>query len=178
VTLDGVEVAAEALFGTLGQAAPVVRRVLDEATVAVCAEAVGAMAAINARCVDYAKTRRAFGQAIGDFQAVQHRLVDMQIAYEMASAITLKAAAHLAAGSPAAARTAAGCKAPVNEAAAFVGKTAVQLHGAIGITEELDIGRYFKRLMAIKTSFGDTDHHLQRRLGQDGEAAPEATHGH
>jgi alkylation response protein AidB-like acyl-CoA dehydrogenase len=177
VTLDRVEAPAEALFGELGKAAPVVRRVLDEATVAVCADAVGAMAAVNARCVDYAKTRRAFGQAIGDFQAVQHRLVDMQIAYEMASAITLKAAVQLAGGGPAAARAAAGCKAQVNEEAAFVGKTAVQLHGAIGITEELDIGRYFKRLMAFKTSFGDTDHHLQRRLRLDGEAAPEATHG-
>jgi alkylation response protein AidB-like acyl-CoA dehydrogenase len=178
LTLEGVEVGAEALYGPLNGAAPIVRRVLDQATVAICGEAVGAMAALNDRCVDYAKTRRAFGQAIGDFQAIQHRLVDMQIAYEMASAITLKAAAQLAAASPAAARAVAGCKAQVGEEAAFVGKTAVQLHGAIGITEELDVGRYFKRLMAIRTSFGDTDHHLRRRLQLEGEAAPEATHGY
>lgn len=157
-----VRVPGDALFGTPGGGLPLVERVIDEATVAICAEAVGAMAAVNEKCLEFAMTRSAFGQPIVNFQAVQHRLVDMRVSAELAAGITLKAASHLAEGAADAARTVAACKVQVNQEAAFVGKNAVQVHGAVGMTEELDIGHYFRRLTAIQSTFGSADHHLGR----------------
>jgi alkylation response protein AidB-like acyl-CoA dehydrogenase len=164
LTLSDVELGQEALFGTLGEGHAIAARVIDEATVAICAEAIGCITALNAKCLEYAQTRKAFGQPIADFQAIQHRLVDMRLAAETASAITLKAAASLAAGSADAARAISACKAQVGEEAMFIAKAAVQLHGAIGTTEELDIGHYFRRITAIQTTFGNADHHTQRYI--------------
>ena len=162
IALDGVHVAADALIGAEGQALPVIERVLAEGAAALCADAVGAMTACFEKCVEHAKTRVAFGKPLAQFQVIEHRLVDMRLACEMAGAMALKAASAFADGLPDAIRAASACKALVNEEAAFVGKAAVQLHGAIGITEELDIGAYFKRLTAMQLMLGGTDHHIRR----------------
>lgn len=161
ITLGDVAVPADALLGDEGSAAPVIEQVLAEATVALCADAVGAMEAALEKCIEHARTRQAFGQAIAQFQVIQHRLVDMRLACEMAGAITLKAATQLAGALPGAIRTASAAKVLVNAEAGMVGKNAVQIHGAIGITEELDIGAYFKRLTAMQLMLGSSDHHLR-----------------
>lgn len=175
LSLSEVELGPEALFGELGKGHEIAARVIDEATVAICAEAVGCITALNEKCLQYAQTRKAFGQPIVEFQAIQHRLVDMRLAAEMASAITLKAASSLASGSADATRAVAACKAQVGEEAMFIAKAAVQLHGAIGTTEELDIGHYFRRIMAVQSTFGNADHHTQRyielRRAEAGEEA-------
>jgi alkylation response protein AidB-like acyl-CoA dehydrogenase len=175
LTLSDVRVGADALFGPEGEGRALAARVIDEAAVALCAEAVGAMAALNEKCLDYAQTRKAFGQAIAGFQAIQHRLVDMRLAGELASAITIKAAQALASEAPDTERAVAACKALVSEESMFVAKNAVQLHGAVGITEELDIGHYFRRITAIHSTFGNGDYHLQRYIDlRRADAAEEA----
>ncbi len=162
ITLKEVRVPADHLVGEKDAALAPVERVVDEAISAICGEAVGAMAALNEKCVEFAKTRHAFGKPIGQFQAIGHRLVDMHVAYEQASAIAVKAALKLSTSSPDRARTVSACKVSVGKEAAFIGKSAVQIHGAMGTTDELDIGHYFKRLTAIQATFGGARYHLQR----------------
>ena len=162
ITLSEVRVPADHLLGDPDAALGPVERVIDEATSAVCGEAVGAMGALNEKCVEFAKSRHAFGKPIGQFQAIGHRLVDMHVAYEQASAIAIKAALKLSTSNPDSARTVSACKVSVGKEAAFVGKNAVQIHGAMGTTEELDIGHYFKRLTAIQGTFGGARYHLHR----------------
>lgn len=177
VTLDNVQVSTSALIGPRDHALPIVERVIDEGTTAMCAEAIGAMAALNEKCVEYSKARQAFGKPIADFQVIGHRLVDMHVSYEQAAALTLKAASTFSSADSA--RTVSACKVKVNQEAAFVGKSAVQLHGAIGMTDELDIGHYFKRLMAIQTLFGGSDYHLRRYIQLGNTRSPEtARDGH
>jgi alkylation response protein AidB-like acyl-CoA dehydrogenase len=176
VTLNDVSVPHSALLGELHAALPAIEQVVDEAISAVCGEAVGAMAALNERCIAFAKTRQAFGKPIGQFQVIGHRLVDMNVSYEQASAMAIKAALKLSVRSPESRRTVSACKVAVAKEAAFVGKNAVQLHGAMGTTDELDIGLYFKRLTALQTLFGSTQYHLRRYAELDPPAG--AHHGH
>ncbi|WP_454644699.1 acyl-CoA dehydrogenase family protein [Bradyrhizobium liaoningense] len=164
VSFEDVSVAADCLIGELDEAYPLLARVVDEATVAACAEAVGMIEALNDRCVEYAKTRVVFGQPLSKFQILQHRLVDMRGAYEQAAAITLKAAIALDLPAATRGRAVSACKVQVAQEAAFVGKNAVQIHGAIGMTDELDVGHYFKRLVLFQASFGNADHHLRRYI--------------
>jgi alkylation response protein AidB-like acyl-CoA dehydrogenase len=164
VSLRQVRVRPEQLLGNGASALAALQATIDEAIVAAAAEAVGIMAALNERCVAHCKSRVAFGKPLAEFQALQHRIVDMHVAYEQASAIVLKAASALSARLPSAPRTVAACKVKVNEEAGFVAKAAVQLHGAMGITEELDVGHYFRRLTALQTLFGSRDHHLRRYI--------------
>jgi alkylation response protein AidB-like acyl-CoA dehydrogenase len=175
ITLNEVRVSAEHLLGEPDAGLGPVERVVDEAISAICGEAVGAMAALNEKCLEFAKSRQAFGKPIGQFQAIGHRLVDMHVAYEQASAIAIKAALKLSTSSSDRARTVSACKVSVGKEAAFVGKSAVQIHGAMGTTDELDIGHYFKRLTAIQGTFGGARYHLHRyaELSKD---AP--SHGH
>jgi alkylation response protein AidB-like acyl-CoA dehydrogenase len=177
ITMKEVRVSHEDLVGELNQALPVIERVIDYANSAICGEAVGIMAALIEKCVDYSKSRHAFGKPIAEFQVIGHRLVDMQVSYEVASAIALKAAAALEMAATDAAKSVAACKFKVAQEAIFVGKAAVQLHGAIGTTDELDIGHYFKRLLAIQTLFGSADFHLQRYI-QLGAGLAESHDGH
>ena len=163
VTFENVSVPAEALIGAEGEAAPLLEQAIDEATVALCAEAVGLMRAMHAQTVDYTKQRRQFGQPLGAFQVLRHRMVDMYIQLEQATSITYLAAIRLADEDPVArARAASAAKAQVGQAARFVGQQAIQLHGGMGLTDELAVGSYFKRATVIETQFGDTDHHLAR----------------
>jgi alkylation response protein AidB-like acyl-CoA dehydrogenase len=134
----------------------------DEGAAAVCAEAVGAMRKVLADTVDYCKQRQQFGAPIGSFQVLQHRMVDMYMELEQAVSAVYLAVLNLDAEPHTRARAVSAAKATVGRAARFVGQNAVQLHGGMGMTEELAIGHYFKRLTAVQYEFGSTDHHRTR----------------
>ncbi len=167
VTLAGVRVEADGVFSE--DALPLVERVVDEAIAAIAAEAVGAMAATQALTIDYLKTRKQFGVAIGSFQVLQHRGSEMFIALEQARSMAMLAT-MMAAGDDAAERrkAVAAAKIQIGRSARFVGQQAVQLHGGIGMTMEYAVGHYFKRLTMIDTMFGDADHHLERLAAAGG----------
>ena len=157
-----VRVGADAVIGTVDGAAPLIDAVVDAALAALCAEAVGAMAALQALTVDYLKQRRQFGTTIGSFQVLQHRAVDMLIAVEQARSMAMYAAMMLSETDPNTRRAAiASAKVQVNRSSRSVGQEAIQLHGGIGMTMEYKAGHYFKRLAMIETLFGDTEHHLR-----------------
>lgn len=164
IRFDNVLVPASALLGTPGAALPALQQVVDRATLCVCAEAVGAMDMLLHKTVEYSKTRRQFDAPIGSFQALQHRMADMFIECELARSIVMMAAMTLdtEAGEAAKQRAVSAAKSRVGRAARKVGQEAVQLHGGIGITDELDVSHYFKRVTAIETLFGDTDFHTAR----------------
>lgn len=158
--LDNIKVSAEAIVSGPSDATRHVERVLDEASILVCAEAVGAMAVLVEQTSDYLRTRRQFGTALSSFQVLQHRMVDMLLASEEASAVV--EAALDAAGGPGRQRAFALAKIVTARSARFVAQQAVQLHGGIGMTDELKVSRYFRRLMQCETLFGDADWHAER----------------
>jgi len=160
VAFDGVVVGADALLGADGAGAAILPAVFEEANAALAAEAVGAMADTLDLTTDYLKTRQQFGVAIGSFQALQHRAVDMLIQLELARSMATLAALSLTAEPEERRRNVAAAKVQVGRAGRFVGQQAVQMHGAIGITAEYKVGHAFKRLTAIDALFGDADHHV------------------
>ena len=161
--LAGVEVAADALVGKAGDGLEAVERALDHANAALCAEAVGIMGALNEITLEYLKTRKQFGVPIGKFQALQHRMADMVIATEQARSMATLAAVRADSKDPAERRRAvSAAKAYVLQSARLVGQQAVQLHGGMGVTDELIVSHYFKRLTMIGLTFGDMDFHLGR----------------
>ncbi|MFD3809380.1 acyl-CoA dehydrogenase family protein [Rhodococcus sp. NPDC058639] len=162
LVFSGLRVPADALLGDEGGAWPSVSRGVDEATTAVAAEAVGLMRKVLADTVEYTKQRRQFGHPIGSFQALQHRMVDMYMELEQAISAVYLAVMHLEADDLARARSISAAKATISRAARFIGQNAVQLHGGMGMTEELAVGHYFKRLTAIEYEFGTADHHIAR----------------
>ena len=140
----------------------VLERVVDEAMAALSAEAVGAMAGLHDLTVDYLKTRKQFGVPIGSFQVLQHKAVDMLTALEEARSMALYATMMAAEPDAKERRKAiAAAKVQIGKSARFVGETAIQLHGGIGMTMEYKAGHYFKRLTMIDMAFGDSDHHLR-----------------
>jgi alkylation response protein AidB-like acyl-CoA dehydrogenase len=158
---DSVRVDPGAVLGAEGAGGALLTAMIETATAALCAEAVGAMAATLDTTVEYLKTRRQFGVAIGSFQALQHRAVDMLIQLELARSMATLAALSLA--SPNAdqrARNIAAAKVQTGKSGRFIGQQAVQLHGAIGITAEYKVGHAFKRLTAIDALFGDANQNL------------------
>ncbi len=161
--LDRVMVEAGAILGALDGGYPLVARAADEALVALAAEAAGAMAALIAQTRDYLKTRKQFGVPIGSFQVLQHRLVDMLMAHELARALSGTAAHALDDGDARyRARMAAAAKVEAGRAGRLVGQEAVQLYGGMGMTDELAVGHYFKRLAMIDVMFGNADFHVRR----------------
>jgi len=162
VSFDNVKVSAEQLLGAAGQALPSIEKIIDRATLAVCAEAVGSMEVVYKKTVEYTQTRKQFGVSLASFQALQHRMVDMFIEYEQARSILMMAAMQLDAGEGLAPKAISAAKSRVGKAARKVGQEAVQLHGGIGVTDELDIGHYFKRLTSVQYLYGSTDFHTQR----------------
>ncbi|KQY10033.1 pimeloyl-CoA dehydrogenase small subunit [Mycobacterium sp. Root135] len=162
LVLDDLRLPDDALLGQEGQAWPSLAQARDEGAAAVCAEAVGAMRRVVADTVDYAKQRHQFGQPIGSFQALQHRMVDMHMELEQSAAAVYLATLNLGAEPATRARAVSAAKATIGRAARFVGQNAVQLHGGMGMTEELAIGHYFKRLTAVQFEYGTTDHHVTR----------------
>ncbi len=162
IRLKDVRVGADALIGVEHEALPVIEKALDRGIAALCAEAVGNMAAIIEATVGYLKTRKQFGVPIGTFQALQHRAVDMYLHAEQARSMAYLAAAKLDAPHGERQHAISGAKVLVSQSARFVGQQAVQLHGGIGVTDELAVSHYFKRLTMISLLFGDADHHLDR----------------
>ncbi|WP_454915673.1 acyl-CoA dehydrogenase family protein [Xanthobacter sediminis] len=174
VILSDVFVPSEAVLGGVGAGLPIVERVVEGAIAALCAEAVGLMEALNALTVDYLKTRKQFGVAIGAFQALQHKAVDMFVALEQARSMALYAAMMVEVEDPAERRVAlSAAKVQVNRSARLVGQSAVQLHGGIGMTMEYIGAHYFRRLAMIELMFGDTPFH-QRRVTEEGGLVPAA----
>ncbi|MGW4364478.1 acyl-CoA dehydrogenase family protein [Nocardia takedensis] len=162
LTFTGLRLPADALLGIEGAAWDTIEATTDDAIAAIAAEAVGGMRKVLADTLEYAKQRQQFGVTIGSFQALQHRMVDMYMELEQAIAATYLAIHALDAEPAARARSISAAKVTVARAARFIGQNAVQLHGAMGMTEELAIGHYFKRLTAIENEFGSTDFHLAR----------------
>ncbi|MBL8384613.1 MAG: acyl-CoA dehydrogenase family protein [Burkholderiales bacterium] len=161
ITLSHVKVGADALLGSPGAGLEVAERVVDEAIAALAAEAVGAMQASLRLTLEYLKTRKQFGRAIGSFQALQHRAADMMVAIEQARSMAMLAAMQVAeTDADLRRRRMRAVKIEIGRAARLVGQQSIQLHGGIGMTMEYAIGHYFKRLTAIDTLFGDADHHL------------------
>ena len=162
VRLSGVVLGADALIGASGGGEAILDAVFDEARAALAAEAVGAMAETFDITVDYLKTRQQFGVAIGSFQALQHRAVDMLMQLELSRSMAMLAALSLDGDIEQRRRNVAAAKAQIGKAGRLVGQEAVQMHGAIGITAEYKVGHAFKRLTAIDALLGDRDHHLAR----------------
>jgi alkylation response protein AidB-like acyl-CoA dehydrogenase len=162
ITLMDVQVPASQLLGVEGEGVAALEACRDRAIGALCAEAVGAMSELNSVTLEYAKTRKQFGAALGTFQVLQHRMVDMFIALEEAISLTQHLNLSLAAREPHGSKLASGTKSKVGDAARFVAEQAVQLHGGMGMTDELNVGHYFKRIASINIQFGDPTYHLMR----------------
>jgi alkylation response protein AidB-like acyl-CoA dehydrogenase len=161
--LQDVRVNDSVLIGAPERALPVIERAVDQGIAALCAEAAGIMTGLNEATLRYLKTRKQFGTVIGSFQALQHRMADMFIAAEQTRSMAIIAAIQAAGDEPVARRRAiSGAKAYIGQAARFVGQQGVQLHGAMGVVDEFNVGHYFKRLTMIDMTFGDADHHLAR----------------
>jgi alkylation response protein AidB-like acyl-CoA dehydrogenase len=163
VELENVTVNSDSLIGVLDQAHPLIELVIERGIAALCAEAVGCMDALNQATLEYLKTRQQFGVPIGRFQVLQHRMVDMLIQQEQARSMACLAAVKVDSPNPLERRRAvSAAKELIGRAGRFVGQQAIQLHGGMGMTDELAVGHYFKRLTAIDTTFGNSDFHLQR----------------
>jgi alkylation response protein AidB-like acyl-CoA dehydrogenase len=163
VTLHEVPVPRSSLLGPLGGAFPTLAAVFDLGVAALCAEAVGALQASLDATLEYTKTRKQFGQPIGKFQALQHRMADMFIHVEQARSMSYLAAMRCTDSDAAARRRAvSAAKVLVGRACRYVGQQSIQLHGGMGMTDELLISHHFRRLAAIELSLGDTEHHLEQ----------------
>ncbi len=162
VYFENVRVAADQVLGEVDAGLPLVEQVVDEAIAAVCAEAAGVTRRLHEGTLDYARQRKQFGRPIAEFQVLQHRMVDMFMEVEQAVSMTLMATLNLGEDAPKRARAASAAKAKIAKACRAVGQGAVQIHGGIGISNELAIGHYFKRATMIEGAFGDADYHLRR----------------
>lgn len=171
IRFEDVAVPASAVIGQMGAGWQVLEQALDYGAGLLCAEALGAMEALFEATLEYLKTRQQFGAPIAKFQALQHRMADMFIHLEQAHSMALLAAVQLGSSDGAERRRAvAAAKYRVGQAAKFVGQQAVQLHGGMGVTDELPAAHYFKRLSMIELTLGDSDHHLARFIAQPGFA--------
>jgi len=170
LVFDDVRVSAAQLLGEPGGASPLVEAVVTDAILALGAEAVGIMGELNRKTVEYTRTREQFGVPIGSFQALQHRMVDTFMAGEQARSLLYRAVCAVVDGDEGAACAVHALKVMLDRAGRLIYGEAIQLHGGMGITDELDIGHYAKRLMMINTSFGNGDHHQEKfialRYGQ------------
>jgi alkylation response protein AidB-like acyl-CoA dehydrogenase len=163
VYLRAVEVPAASRLGAEGGALAAIEAALDVGLAALCAEAVGVMQALVDATIEYVRIRQQFGQPIGRFQALQHRIADMLIHLEQARSMSYLAALRCTGEDIGERRRAlSAAKAVVGQACRFVGQQAVQLHGGMGMTDELKVSHWFKRLTAAQLMFGDSDAHLQR----------------
>ncbi|MCF8534512.1 MAG: acyl-CoA dehydrogenase family protein [Reyranella sp.] len=158
--LTDVLAPAEAVVGVVGEALPLLERMIDEATTAICAEACGVMQALIEITVDYTRQRKQFGRAIAEFQVLQHRMVDMLIEAKQAASLAL--AARLKLDAPDGPATVSAAKSRIGRACRSVSQAAVQLHGGIGIADETPVSHYFRRALMIEQQFGSSEHHLDR----------------
>ncbi len=175
ITFKGVKIGAEDVLGHPGKALAVIERVVDEAIAALASEAVGAMGALHELTVDYLKTRKQFGVAIGSFQVLQHRSVDMFTALEQAKSMAYFGTMMVTEPNAGERRKAmSAVKVQIGRSGKFVGENAVQLHGGIGMTMEYKAGHYFKRLTMIDLAYGNADHHLRQVAAAGGLIAADA----
>lgn len=171
VRFDSVKVGADALVGAADGGLELLEPVIDEATAAICAEAVGVMRRMHAETLDYAKQRKQFGAPLAAFQVLQHRMVDMFIAIEQAVSMTYMATLKLDRPDRERARAVSAAKVQVGKSCKTVGQSAIQIHGGMGVTEELAVSHYFKRASMIEQLFGGVDYHLARYESLDLTAA-------
>ena len=168
IQLAGVTVGPDALLGRDGEGFSVIEEVVDYATALLCAEAVGAIRYANEATLEYLKTRRQFGVPIGSFQALQHRMVEMMISYEQARSMAYLACVKIdTADAAERRRVISAAKIKIADACRHVSQEAVQLHGGMGMTEELKISHTFRRLTMLAQTFGDAEHHLERFAAAD-----------
>ena len=168
--LSGVRLPADALLGDGNDALPAIEAVVDRAMAALGSEAVGIMQTLLDTTLEYTKIRKQFGRPLSANQVIRHRLADMAMQTDEARSMALRAALMVDAEPVARSRAASGAKAKIGKCARFVAEQSVQLHGAMGVTEELDIGSYFKRLLAFDTLFGGSAHHYRRHAALGGRA--------
>ena len=164
ITFKNVEVNKDNLLGELGKGYQTLESTIDDATLAVCAEATGIMKSLHDKTVEYSKNRVQFGVPIGGFQALQHRMVDTLMACEETESILLWALTTNQDDSSSLKKAISGLKYQIGTAGKHVGQEAVQLHGGMGISWELDIAHFFKRLSSIEILFGNADFHMKRFL--------------
>jgi alkylation response protein AidB-like acyl-CoA dehydrogenase len=162
ITLSDVKVEASAVLGEIGKGYNTLQDVVDEATLAVCAEAVGIMRTMHEKTVEYSKNRVQFGVPIGSFQALQHRMVESLMACEQSQSLLMWSVMINTAGSDEKQQAISAMKYQIGTAGINVAREAVQIHGGMGVTWELDISHYFKRMTAIDLLFGNADYHLDR----------------
>lgn len=171
--LDGVVVNDEALLGNSQDALPFIEAATDRAIAAVCAEAIGCMEMLLEATVAYTKTRVQFSKPLAANQVLRHRMAAMAVRIEDAKALSLKAALSLDADPPTRICAVSAAKVKIAHCSRYVAEQAVQLHGGMGVTEELSVNAYFKRLLAIEVQFGSPDFHLRRhaRFAREERAA-------
>lgn len=167
VRFSAVRVPCDTLLGAEGKAWDMLDAAADHGVALLCAEALGVMEALQATTLEYIRTRQQFGVPIGKFQVLQHRMADMFMQLEQARSMTMLAAVKLSSSDVVERRrVVSAAKARVGEAMKFLGQQAVQLHGGMGVTDEMPAAHYFKRLSAIELTLGDTDYHLARFIAQ------------
>jgi pimeloyl-CoA dehydrogenase small subunit len=162
VYFENVSVGADALVGAADNGLPLVEKVVDNAIAALCAEAVGCFKVLNEATISYAKQRKQFGQPIANFQVLQHRMVDMFMAAEQATSMTYMVTLKLDEAEKARKQAASAAKVQIGKAGKLISQDAVQIHGGMGMTDELNVGHFFKRVTMIESQFGNTDWHLRR----------------
>ena len=166
ITFDNVQLGADALLGDAGSALDVVNEVIRDALLALASEAVGIMGTLNTKTLEYTKTREQFGVAIGSFQALQHRMVDTMMAFEQSKSLLFKALCEYEIDPASADTTIHALKVLIDRNSKLVYGEAIQMHGGMGITDELDIGHYAKRLMMINATLGDGSFHRSKFIEQ------------
>ena len=162
ITLENVKISKSNLIGEVDKGFDILESAIDKSILAISAEAVGAMEVLYKTTVEYCKTREQFGTAIGKFQVLQHRMVDMFMEYEQCKSLLYMATMKFEEGSQDAKKAISGLKYQVGKAGKYIGQQAVQLHGGMGVTDELNVGHYFKRLTTVGTIFGNSDYHLKK----------------
>ena len=162
IKLTDVRVAASQVVGKVDEGYTLIDSVVSDVTIALCAEALGIMQKLNTTTIEYTKTRQQFGVAISSFQALQHRMVDMFMAGEQAKSILYRAVCAAEGEADDLAKNIAALKVMIGRNGKLIGDEAIQLHGGMGLTDELDVGHYVKRLMMINTTFGDADYQQQK----------------
>ncbi|MDP6181546.1 MAG: acyl-CoA dehydrogenase [SAR86 cluster bacterium] len=162
ITFDNVEVNSERMIGDPDKGFSILRTITNNAILALCAEAVGAMEVLYKDTVEYTQQREQFDHPLSDFQVLQHRMVDMFMEYEQCKSLLFRATMETIQDPEMAQRTIHALKHLIGKSGIFVGENAVQLHGGMGVTEELRVGHFFKRLLVIDSQFGNADFHLEK----------------
>lgn len=165
VVIENLKISSDMVLGEVDKAYPVVEEVIDLATIAACSEAVGVLQVLKDSTIDYCKQRKQFGQSISKNQAIQHKLVDMMIEYEQAKSILYAAVTADLSNADERKKAVSGAKARIGQSIKFVGESAIQLHGGMGMVDEYMISHYFKRATMLGVLFGNVDFHMKRFVG-------------